>query len=60
MQLIIYLPLIAVAFPSNALALFQIMIPIITFDIIPTESILSRAIEFDDDKQNDYLYMIEN
>ena len=37
LQIIIHIPLIAVQIPGNASMIYDVMIPVATFDILPTE-----------------------
>jgi len=37
LQIIVHLPLLAVIMPANVVAVYQILIPIATFDFIPSE-----------------------
>ena len=37
LQIIVHLPLLAVIMPANVVAVYQVLIPIATFDFIPGE-----------------------
>ena len=37
LQMIIHAPLINIQFPGNAFMLYEVMIPVATFDILPTD-----------------------
>ena len=39
LQMIIHAPLINIQFPGNAFMLYEVMIPVATFDILPTDDI---------------------
>lgn len=52
MQLIIHLPMMRIIFPSNVLAFFSVIVPIITFDILPAEYSLELFLDFDQQSQD--------
>ena len=37
LQMVIHAPLIEIQFPGNAFMLYEVMIPVATFDILPTD-----------------------
>ena len=59
MQIVAHFPLINIAMPANADAMFQVLIEITTFGIIPTEDFLEN-IQNDVGLDGDSFIMTEN
>jgi hypothetical protein len=50
LQLILHLPIMNIKIPASALSFFQIMIPIVLFDLLEGVEFIENI--FDDDEQN--------
>eukprot|EP00347_Sterkiella_histriomuscorum_P011212 403373316 len=49
LQIIVHMPLFSVDFPSNAKALYSLIVSITKFDILPSGQMQSQVFEFEDD-----------
>ena len=53
LQIIIHIPLINVQIPGNASMIYDVMIPVATFDILPTDNLFPKLftqLPFDKDE----------
>lgn len=48
LQIILHLPMINILVPSNVNVFFQTIIPVVTFDLIPTEYSTELIMEFEE------------
>ena len=51
LQIIIHLPMFNTILPGNVCAVFKILIPIVTFDFLDSESTTEKVLEFDSKSQ---------
>ena len=51
LQIIIHLPLFNTVLPGNVYSVFQILIPIVTFDLLESKYTTEKVLEFDEEKQ---------
>ena len=52
LQIIIHLPMFNTILPGNVCAVFKILIPIVTFDLLDSESTTEKILEFDSERQS--------
>lgn len=52
MQMIIHLPMMRIPVPSNASSYFQTIVPVITFDVMPSDYTTELFLEFDSHSQD--------
>ena len=45
--MIIYIPLLAIPLPANVITFFEILLPVVMFDVLDAEWTTAQVLEFD-------------